>query len=66
MFEEQCKQIQNIAYNSCIDSYFQSKDKNDVYEYWLYLTEAKRTCEADGVSKALELITIIEDINAEN
>jgi len=66
MFKEQCKQIQNIAYNSCIDSYFQSKDKNDVYEYWLYLTEAKRTCEAGGVLKALELITIIEDLNAEN
>lgn len=65
MFKEQCKQIQNIAYNSCIDSYFQSKDKCDIYEYWLYLTEAKRMCEADGVAKALELITIIEELNAE-
>jgi hypothetical protein len=34
-----------------------------VYEYWLYLLEAKRMCEANGVEKALELISLLEDLN---
>ena len=46
-----------------VDSYYQTKDKNDVYEYWLYLLEAGRVCEANGVEKALELITLLEDLN---
>jgi len=63
MQKEQCNQLNSVAYNSCIDSYYQTKDKNDVYEYWLYLLEAKRFCEANGVEKALELITLLEDLS---
>lgn len=62
MEKEQCNQLNSVAYNSCVDSYYQTEDKNDVYEYWLYLLEAKRFCEANGVEKALELITLIEDL----
>ena len=58
-----CKQQSSVAYKSCIDSYYKTKDKNDIYEYWLYLQKAKRFCEADGVEKALELISLIEDLN---
>tara|TARA_R110000868_G_scaffold206452_1_gene455168 strand:- start:192 stop:398 length:207 start_codon:yes stop_codon:yes gene_type:complete len=59
MEDRQCNKLNSVAYSSCIDSYFESKDRNDIYEYWLYLQEAKRFCEADGVMKALELIEII-------
>jgi hypothetical protein len=62
MEDRQCNKLNSVAYNSCIDSYFESKDRNDIYEYWLYLQEAKRFCEADGVMKALELIEIIIDL----
>ena len=64
MEDRQCNKLNSVAYNSCIDSYFESKDRNDIYEYWLYLQEAKRFCEADGVMKALELIEIIIDLKA--
>lgn len=63
MQKEQCNRLNSVAYNSCVDSYYQTKDRNDVYEYWLYLLEAKRFCEADGVEKALELITLLEDLS---
>lgn len=66
MSENQCKQISNIAYKSCIDSFFYSKDKKDIIEYWVYLFENKRYCEAKGVEKALELIDIYEELNAKN
>ena len=67
MYEkEQCKQLQVVAYRSCIDSYFRSKDRNDIYEYWLQLIEAKRSCEAKGVQKSLELIELYEDINGKD
>ena len=46
MEDRQCNQLNSVAYNSCVDSYYQTKDKNDVYEYWLYLLEAGRMCEA--------------------
>ena len=60
--KEYCKKIQNIAYKSCIDSYFQTKDREDIVEYWVYLLEQKRWCEAEGVEKALELIDIYREI----
>jgi|SaaInlV_120m_DNA_3_1039746.scaffolds.fasta_scaffold08822_3 ribonucleotide reductase beta subunit family protein with ferritin-like domain len=63
---EQCNKLNSAAYKSCIDSYFNSKDRNDIYEYWLQLTQLKRNCEAEGVQKALELIEIYEDINAKD
>jgi hypothetical protein len=63
MNNQLCKQQSSVAYNSCVDSYYKSKDRNDIYEYWLYLQEAKRFCEADGVMKALELIEIIIDLD---
>jgi len=67
MYEkEQCKQLQVVAYKSCVDSYFRSKDRNDIYEYWLQLIKAERNCEAKGVHKALELIELYEDINGES
>ena len=47
--KKQCNQQSSVAYKSCIDSYYRSKDRNDIYEYWLYLQEAKRFCEAAGV-----------------
>lgn len=61
-----CKQKENIAYKSCVDSYFNSKDKADIIEYWLFLFEKRRFCEAKGVEKALEIIDLYEDLNAEN
>ena len=64
MMDSQCNKLNSVAYKSCIDSYFESKDRNDIYEYWLYLQEAKRFCEADGVMKALEMIEIIIDLKA--
>ena len=63
MQDKQCKQQSSIAYNSCIDSYYKSKDRNDIYEYFLYLQESKRYCEASGVMKALELIELISDLD---
>ena len=63
MEKEQCNKLNSVAYNSCVDSYYQTEDKNDIYEYWLYLLEAKRFCEANGVEKALELITLLEDLS---
>jgi hypothetical protein len=49
-----------------LDNYFTSKDRNDIYEYWLQLVEAKRTCEALGVQKALEFIELWENIDGED
>lgn len=63
MEQKQCNQMSSVAYSSCLDSYYKSRDRNDVYEYWLYLTEAKRFCEALGVMKALELISLLEELN---
>ena len=63
MQDKQCKQQSSVAYNSCIDSYYKSKDRNDIYEYFLYLQESKRYCEAAGVMKALELIELITDLD---
>lgn len=64
--EQHCKNLENVAYKSCIDSFFCSKDKDDIIKYWIYLFEKKRYCEAKGVEKALELIDIYEELNAKN
>ena len=64
--KEQCKQLEIVAYKSCVDSYFRSNDQNDIYEYWLQLLETKRSWEARGVHKALELIELYKDINGES
>jgi hypothetical protein len=61
-----CKNQEKVAYRSCVDSYFNNKDKKDIIEYWLQLFEQKRFCEAKGVEKALELIDIYEDLNAKD
>jgi len=60
--KEHCKNLQNIAYRSCIDSYFQTKDKEDIVEYLVYLLKQERWCEAEGVDKALELIDIHQEL----
>ena len=60
---ELCRRLHKVAYNSCVDSYFVNGDRNDIYEYWLYLIELKRSCEAMGVQKALELIEIYENLD---
>ena len=60
--KEHCKSLQNIAYRSCVDSYFESKDREDITSYCIYLLEQKRWCEAQGVKKALELIDIYREI----
>ena len=57
-----CKQKENIAYKSCVDSFFNSKDVNDIKDYWIYLINNKRYCEAKGVEKALELIDIYQEL----
>ena len=59
-----CKALNSIAYKSCIDSYFKTQDKEDIVEYWVYLLEQKRWCEAQGVEKALELIDIYQEIKS--
>ena len=61
-----CKSLENVAYKSCIATYFNQRDKKDIMEYWMQLFEQKRFCEAKGVEKALELIDIYEDINAKD
>ena len=67
MFDKlQCNQLHRIAYRSCLDNYFTSKDRNDIYEYWLQLIEAKRSCEATGVQKALEFIELWEDLDGKD
>ena len=67
MFDElQCNQLHRIAYRSCLDNYFTSRDRNDIYEYWLILIEAKRSCEANGVQKALEFIELWEDLDGKD
>ena len=58
-----CRIIENIAYKSCVDSYLISKDKNDVKDYFIYLLNKKRYCEAKGVEKALELIDLYIELN---
>ena len=63
MEDKNCTQKGKVAYKSCIDIYYKSKDKEDIRNYWLYLQESKRYCEAEGVMKALELIEIIIDLN---
>ena len=60
--EEYCKEKQNIAYKSCVDSFFKSKDVNDIKKYWMHLLNNKRYCEAKGVEKALELIDIYQEL----
>lgn len=62
--EEHCRKLEDVAYKSCIYSYFNSKDRDDVAKYWIYLFKKKRFCEAKGVEKALELIDIYLDIDA--
>ena len=64
--KEQCNQLHRIAYRSCLDNYFTTGDRNDIYEYWLVLVEAKRSCEALGVQKALEFIELWENIDGED
>ena len=64
--EELCKNQEKIAYKSCVDSYFSSRDKKDIMKYWMQLFDHKRFCEAKGVEKALELIDIYEEINAKD
>lgn len=64
--EELCKKKEIIAYKSCVDSYLYSKDKKDVYYYWLQMIDSKRMCEAKGVEKALELIDLYEEINGKD
>tara|TARA_B110000211_G_scaffold58167_1_gene65008 strand:+ start:1896 stop:2135 length:240 start_codon:yes stop_codon:yes gene_type:complete len=61
-----CKSLENVAYKSCIDTYFNQRDKKDIVDYWLYLFNEKRFCEAKGVEKALELIDIHEEWNGKN
>ena len=57
-----CRTLNRIAYKSCIYSYFNSKDREDIVKYWLYLLEQERWCEAEGVEKALELIDIHKEL----
>ena len=64
--KQQCVQMHRIAYRSCLDNYFTTKNRNDIYEYWLELVEAKRTCEALGIQKALEFIELLENIDGKN
>ena len=61
-----CSQLHRIAFKSCLMTYYENKDRNDIYEYWLYLMEAKRVCEAKGVQKVLELIELQSDINGKD
>ena len=58
--------MHRIAYRSCLDNYFTTGDRNDIYEYWLQLVESKRACEALGVQKALEFIELWENIDGED
>lgn len=60
--ETLCKQVENVAYKSCIDNYFDTYSKDNIKEYWIALLEKKRYCEARGVEKALELIDICQDL----
>ena len=62
MMKTQCNKLNSSAYNSCMYSYYQAKDKEDIFNYWIYLLKVKRTCEASGVKKALDFIDLIENI----
>ena len=62
--EALCKQVQNVAYKSCIHNYFETYSKDSIKEYWIYLLKSKRYCEAKGVEKALELIDICQNLKS--
>ena len=61
-----CNQLNRIAYKSCISDHLITGDRKHVYDYWLFLVDAKRNCEAEGVQKALEFIDLIEELNGKN
>jgi len=59
--EEHCRDLNRVAYKSCIYSYGQDGDKSDIQAYLHFLVDNERYCEAEGVKKAIELITLYED-----
>lgn len=63
--DDQCKNLTNVAYRSCLDIFLTKKDKKEIEQYCFYLLNAKRYCEAKGVEKALEFIDLYNHLYGE-
>lgn len=59
------KRIELVAYRSCLDSYMESKDRDDIVKYWIRCLDSKHYAQAKGVEKALEVIDIMQSLDAE-
>jgi hypothetical protein len=64
--EELDKMVERISYRSCIDSYMNSKDREDIVDYWMKCLLDKKYAQAKGVEKALELIDLMRELDAES
>lgn len=61
--EELDKKIELVSYRSCLDSYMNSKDRDDIVNYWIRCLDSKHYAQAKGVEKALEVIDIMESLD---
>lgn len=61
--KEQCKLLERVAYKSCLYSFLNNKDKEDIIQYKNQLIKEGKYCQSNGVEKALELIKIYEDLD---
>ena len=64
--EELDKMVERVSYKSCLSSYMNSRDRADIVKYWIQCLDARNYAQAKGVEKALELIDIIENLDAED
>ena len=62
--EELDRMVERISYKSCLDSYMNSRDREDVVNHWVQCLQGKKYAQARGVEKALEIIDLIIELNA--
>jgi hypothetical protein len=62
--EELDKMVERVSYKSCVDSYMNSRDREDIVNHWVQCLQNKNYAQARGVEKALEIIDLIRDLNA--
>ena len=61
--EELDKMTERISYKSCLDSYMNSRDREDIVNYWVQCLQSKKYAQARGVEKALEIIDLIIELD---
>ena len=64
--EELDKMVERISFRSCLDSYMNSRDREDIVDYWVQCLQDRKYAQAKGVEKALELIDLIQELDAES